>query len=49
MTVAILVAALLFFAGGRLGSAWNRLDESDLRRLNRRAEDEYREQIHPFE
>ncbi len=49
MIIALLCVGLALYACFRThGSAWNRMDPKDLRRLNRRSEDEYREQIHPF-
>jgi hypothetical protein len=49
MMIALLCAGLALYACFRThGSACTRMDRKDLRRLNRRSEDEYREQIHPF-
>ena len=49
MIVALLCVGLALYACFRThGSAWTRMDPQDLRRLNRRSDDEYREQIHPF-
>jgi hypothetical protein len=49
MIIALLCAALALYACFREhGSPLTRLDPKDLRRLNRRSENEYREQIHPF-
>jgi len=49
MIVAAFLVALMLYACFRTRSPWSRLDPKDLRRLNRRSESEYREQIHPFE
>jgi hypothetical protein len=49
MIIAVVCAAIILSACLRTRSAWTRLDAEDLRRLKRRSEEEYREQIHPFE
>jgi hypothetical protein len=49
MIIALLCVGLALYACFRThGSAWTRMDPKDLRRLNRRSEDEYRDQIHPY-
>jgi hypothetical protein len=49
MIIAAVFAAIVLSACFRSRNAWTRLDADELRRLKRRSEQEYREQIHPFE
>ena len=49
MIIAIVCAVIILFVCFRNRSPWSRLGAEDLRRLKRRSEEEYREQIHPFE
>jgi hypothetical protein len=49
MIIAVLCAAILLSVRFRTRAPWRRLDSKELRRLNRRSENEHREQIHPFE
>jgi hypothetical protein len=49
MIIAVLLAAIALSLCCRTRNPWPRLDPKELRRINRRSETEYREQIHPFE
>ena len=49
MIIAALCVAVALSGSLRGRNPWSRLDPKDLRRLDRRSEDEYREQINRFE
>ena len=49
MIIAALCVAIALSACLRRRNPWSRLDPKDLRRLDRRSEDEYREQINRFD